>query len=680
VGRYTVYRAGEAEPVRVAADSPGQADASPAPVIAPLGRSDRSRRRWLVWPALAVALAAGAVLFWLYGREATANTLAAVDIAKLSGKVPSWSLVAAPAVAALVTLLVAVYLAFGRRLALKVFFVALLAAALAAPGLAVGWANGTVGSVSSKAPGVAAAVSKAKKELRPELPGKPMNILLIGSDTRGATDPGRSDTQLLVRLDPATKSISMLSLPRDLRIDIPGVGLDKMNAAYSYGGAALAVKTFSQVTGLPINHYIEINFAGFWHAINILGGVYFPVDHSYYVTNSPGYGSPDLQAGYQLLHGRQALKFVRFRHDQQGDFTRMQRQQLFLKEVQRQSGRWSHDWPRVIRLIKAITAQTTSDIDSLRRLKPLVELAFVVNTAKINQVHVEGSTPMIDGISYVEATPEEIAAAVQEFVDPTAPPVKSARSSITKAMFTVRVYNGTQTTGLATSTAVQLKALGYHIATVADAPEYSGQSNVIYAPQELESRARELAALLPPCEVQLHPRAPGTLDGISVVLGPAFAGTVVTPTVQATPEPQQTVQKNVRYDQAGWRTLDAQTPIALRMPTVWSPALGYDEFRAYRITTPDGRKAPAVVVVGTTPQGGYWSVQAMRWLNPPAISDPTATRRVGGKRYMLFYQGEHLHMVAWKGSSTLYWVLNTLDNQLSDDFMMSLATSFKPVK
>jgi hypothetical protein len=70
----------------------------------------------------------------------------------------------------------------------------------------------------------------------------------------------------------------------------------------------------------------------------------------------------------------------------------------------------------------------------------------------------------------------------------------------------------------------------------------------------------------------------------------------------------------------------------------------------------------------------------MRWQNPPAIANPGATRTIRGRKYMLFYQGDHLHMVAWKERGTLYWVLNTLDNELSNDVMMGIATSCKPVK
>ena len=116
------------------------------------------------------------------------------------------------------------------------------------------------------------------------------------------------------------------------------------------------------------------------------------------------------------------------------------------------------------------------------------------------------------------------------------------------------------------------------------------------------------------------------------------------------------------------------------MPTAWSPGFTYDEFRAYGIKTTEGKRTAAAVAVVTTPMGGYWSIQAMRWMDPPAIQNPNSTQVIAGQAYMLFYQADHLQMVAWKRNGTLYWVVNTLDNQLSNDLMMGLATSFKPVK
>jgi hypothetical protein len=211
MGTYRVYRVGEQEPVReargVAAKPLKRRDASPEAPASGL-------RPLLVWAAIAAACAVAAVLLWLYGRDLFGNSQAAFDLAKLSGKVPGWAFVGVPLAAAVIVAIAAVYLAFGRYLAVKLIGVAVVVVVLAAPGLALGWANGTVNVVSHRSAAVQKVVKQTTKELGVALPGKPQNILLIGSDKSTTPgDTGRSDTQILVRLDPETKSISMLSLP-----------------------------------------------------------------------------------------------------------------------------------------------------------------------------------------------------------------------------------------------------------------------------------------------------------------------------------------------------------------------------------------------------------------------------------------------------------------------------------
>jgi LCP family protein required for cell wall assembly len=683
MGSYRVYKVGEDEHVREAG----------AAVPTPLeggGRAARGRagaalpRRWWLWALVAAAFIAAAAVYWFYGRDAVGNSKAAFDIAKLSGKVPDWAVLAAPVVMVAAIALVTVYLAFGRHLAIKLIGVAAVVVVLATPGLAVGYANGLVSAVgktgtAARTAGDRAAISAADSKVDAPIPHKPMNILLIGSDKSTVPgDPGRSDTQLLVRLDPETKSISMLSLPRDLQVDIPGVGVNKMNTAYSYGGPALVIDAFKQLTGLPINGWIEVNFGGFWHVVNFLGGIYLPVDHKYFVPESADYKSIDLDAGYQLVRGKQALNYVRFRHDQRGDFTRMQRQQLFLRAVQQQSGRWSSDPTKVLKLIKAITGETKSSLSSLKKIAPLVQLAFEVNTSKVFQAHLEGATPMINGISYVTATPAEIADVVHQFTNPTQAPVKSTGTKIGKKVFQVRVYNGSGIAGYATTAAAQLAAQGYNTTAVADALEYPDKVTAVYAPKSLQAQANAIGAMMWPSDVRIVKRTPGTSDGISVFVASSFDGTIEIPT--AVMQQQQTLEKNQKVDWATWQQYDKKTPLKLEAPTAWSSGFTYDEWRNYSIETTDGKRSPASVAVVQTSQYGFWSIQAMRWQDPPAIQNPNSTQTIDGRKFMLFYQGDHLHMVAWKEHGTLYWVLNTLDNQLSNDLMLGLAASCEPVK
>ena len=124
--------------------------------------------------------------------------------------------------------------------------------------------------------------------------GKPQTILVLGSDRRFVDikqdNPARSDTMMLVRLDPSKEATAVMNIPRDLKvpIQVPGGGIDttKINAAYSYGGPALAVKTVRNLLHIPINHVVNVNFGGFQRAVNRLGCVYVDVDRRYYHSNA----------------------------------------------------------------------------------------------------------------------------------------------------------------------------------------------------------------------------------------------------------------------------------------------------------------------------------------------------------------------------------------------------------
>ena len=634
---YRVYKVGEDEHVREAEDAPASRDGA-SRLRRRAAASPAAPRRWWIWALVAAAAVAAALLYWFYGREAVGNSRAALDIVNATDKVPGWAVLGAPIVVVAAVALVTAYLAFGRHLAFKLVGVAVVVVALATPGLAVGYANGLVSDVGKT--GSAATtleerdqITKADQEVDRPIPNKPMNILLIGSDKSAvAGDPGRSDTQLLVRLDPQTRSISMLSIPRDLQVDIPGVGLNKMNAAYSYGGPALVIKTFKQVTGLPVNGWIEVNFSGFWHVVNILGGVYLPIDHKYFVPASADYKSINLEPGYQLVRGKQALNYVRFRHDELYDFGRMQRQQLFLKEVQRQSGRWSGDWTKVLKLIKAITGETKSSLSSLKKIQPLVELAFQVDTSKVYQAHLEGANAMINGAAFVIPTEAEVADVVRQFTNPTQPPAKTTGDRVGKKMFTVKVYNGSGIDGLATSAATQLAAQGYRAEAVADAYEYPDKVTAVYAPKSLEAQAKTIAAMTWPSDVRIVPRAPGTGDGISVFVASMFDGTIEIP--EETVQEQQLLQEDQKVDWTTWQQTDADTPLRLQAPTGVVPRL---HLRAVpQLLHRDDRRQTSGRVGRRRPDA------AVRLLEHPshALAQPAGHRDPNSSRKI---RGAHLH-------------------------------------
>ena len=180
----------------------------------------------------------------------------------------------------------------------------------------------------------------ARAQLATTDPGKPQTLMILGSDRRpknnveGASGGARSDTIMLVRLDPGKKATAIMSLPRDLKVEIPGHGTDKINAAYELGGPQLTLETVKQVTGLSINHVINVHFDGFWRAVNAVGCVYVDVDRRYY-NDSAEYSYINVQPGYQRLCGTKALQYVRFRHEDT-DIVRAARQQDFLRQAKQQ--------------------------------------------------------------------------------------------------------------------------------------------------------------------------------------------------------------------------------------------------------------------------------------------------------------------------------------------------------
>lgn len=152
--------------------------------------------------------------------------------------------------------------------------------------------------------------------------GGPQTLLLIGSDRRKGdkTSYGaRSDTMMLVRLNPSKATTTVLSIPRDLQVTIPGRGVAKFNESYSDGGPKLVVQTIKESLGLRVNHVAEVDFGGFAQAVDAIDCVYVDVDRKYFNNNVGAvYGNQfaaiNIKAGYQKLCGYRALDYVRFRH------------------------------------------------------------------------------------------------------------------------------------------------------------------------------------------------------------------------------------------------------------------------------------------------------------------------------------------------------------------------------
>lgn len=166
-----------------------------------------------------------------------------------------------------------------------------------------------------------------------ESPQEPVTILILGRDTRDTeNDAGRADIIMLIYLNPKENTGSLLSIPRDTLVEIPGYGEDKINAAYAYGGEELMIKTISSFLGAEINHYVTLDFEGFVDLIDALGGVDITIDRPIVDPKS----GANFSAGNHHLTGEQALSYTRSRSTELGDIGRIQRQQQLFKELLKQ--------------------------------------------------------------------------------------------------------------------------------------------------------------------------------------------------------------------------------------------------------------------------------------------------------------------------------------------------------
>ncbi len=235
-------------------------------------------------------------------------------------------------------------------------------------------------------------------------------ILLLGNDRREGQSWARSDTIILARLDSATESVSLVSIPRDTRVTVPGYGTTKINHAAAYGGPALAIETVQLFTGLPIHHYVELDFEGFEQIVDAVGGV--DVD----VEVSVEYEGVYVAAGSQTLNGEEALTWIRDRSGYaSGDFARMENQQAFLLALAEEMTK-SSNLSRLPSILNETSKHIQTDL-SVAELVSLVSDYSGIDASTMYTASVPGTTGTIDGVSYVLADEEATAALFADLED-----------------------------------------------------------------------------------------------------------------------------------------------------------------------------------------------------------------------------------------------------------------------
>ena len=367
-----------------------------------------------------------------------------------------------------------------------------------------------------------------------------LNVLLVGDDSReGLTDEqllalgtdevdgGRTDTIMLLQLDPVEGRALLLSFPRDLLVTRCDGSRGRINAAYSTGestgtgGAVCVVETVSDLTGIPIHHYIEVNFAGFIDVVDTLGGVTMYIEE-------PGlrdrYAGLELEPGCQELDGAEALSFVRARK-LDSDFGRMARQQRFVKELTDEvaSAGTLLNVPRLFALVDAVGKAVDTDRDlSLADMRRIAFSLRDLSSGELDTRTVPATTRVINGASMQVMKEEEAEELFAAFREGEGAPDHLGREQpheVTVAdVSPVAVLNGAGVTGLAADAAELLEDRGFTVAGTENADDFDYDRTEIHHSPEAADEAKLLRQALPAAEL-----VPGDDDEeLTVIIGARF--------------------------------------------------------------------------------------------------------------------------------------------------------------
>jgi LCP family protein required for cell wall assembly len=230
-----------------------------------------------------------------------------------------------------------------------------------------------------------------------------MNILVLGVDSNGKNTQRflntRSDTMMVVSVDPYPKKVSVVSIPRDSRVTIAaGHGDDKINAAHAYGGPDLAVQTVTENFGVPIDRYLVVDVQGLKRVCEIIGPVDILVEKKMTYADRAAGLNIALEPGRQSLGPTELEEYVRFRHDARGDISRIERQQWFLREVSKK-----FQDPQIILKLPELYQCASDFVVTNLTIDEMAKLAAFAKDLKLNQIEtavIPGVSTMIKGGSY----------------------------------------------------------------------------------------------------------------------------------------------------------------------------------------------------------------------------------------------------------------------------------------
>jgi LCP family protein required for cell wall assembly len=407
--------------------------------------------------------------------------------------------------------------------------------------------------------------------------GNIMNVLMVGSDSRDntsgyiadATGKGedgtsgqRSDTIMVLHIDPSQQKAAILSIPRDLYVPIPGNGKDKVNAAFSIGGPPLLIRTIRDALGIEINHYVEVDFTGFERIVDTIGGVEVYAD---YPARDEMTGLDIPKAGCNELDGYQALAYVRSRYYEtyergqwvsgaNSDIERISRQQDFIRRIMKKAVSSGLGNPLTLNRLIGIGVDNVK-VDQQMSTKDITNVARRFRSIDPDTVDML-TLPTNDGFAGQAAVQLLDTARAQEVIDRlngiTAPPPPP---SMRPADVAVMVLNGNGRDGGASLAASSLTQAGYRVAGTTDASSYDYARTIVqHAPGQKAKAELLRSSLVAGATIEEDRTLAGTGTDVALVLGADYNGlkasgsaTTAAPatgatTVPARPAPQETTK------------------------------------------------------------------------------------------------------------------------------------------
>jgi LCP family protein required for cell wall assembly len=557
-------------------------------------------------------------------------------------------------------------------------------------------------------------VKLASKKLDIPLPNQPAIALVVGYDKRLGADANisgsRSDTIMLLRVDPVSNSISMLSFPRDLTVPLwcgdKIIGNDRINGAYAACGSKGTLETVKHLTGLQVNYLITVNFHGFKQIVDRVGGVWIDVDRRYFNMNTgsaaTNFANINLWPGYQRLNGAQALDYVRFRHTD-SDLFRIARQQQFVKAVKLQMSQ-NFSAVKALKVVGAITHNVEIGQAGGGSLeKAIVQyalFAYGLPAGHFIQAKIDG----IQGQNMLTAPPSSISAAVADFQNPDVQAAQKAtavsfgrKAAGLKAPpashVTVSVVNGNGIPGSATLASNGLSQRGYPIVTPQDtvlrnAPTFDYSRTEVYfdhTQPQARIAAQAVADLFGNSEVQQLPpvffqRANGAM--LTVVVGSTFQGALAPAPADKTPiKTPAYVRSDPAQSQTLLKGVRKHVDFKLMVPTVVEQSSRIDtEVPVRTYLFKKNQKAVRLTFLAGSANSGYWGIEETNWKDAPVLQQPNFKHVIKGREYDFYYVGAHLHMVVLRVGDASYWVVNTLLDDLSNETMIAIAKGLKPLR